>query len=99
MAEKKELVTRDYTRKAAKAYRDRHDMLSLTLDNGERERFRSVGLDNKTIIEILRAEYEKRTGESSRTQNTETTNNPMPKPTEPEQKPETEKKDDIPFFD
>jgi hypothetical protein len=73
MAEKKELVTRSYTRKASEAYRNRHDILSLTLDKGEREKYREAGMDNQTIIDLLRAEYKRRTegdGESF-----------MPKPT------------------
>ena len=70
--EVKVLKTPDYTRRAVKNYRDKHDFLNITLDKGEIEQFKSVGMDVSTIRDLIRDEYKKRT-ESS---------NPMPKPTD-----------------
>ena len=53
--------TPEYTRRAINSYHAKHDRLQLTLDLGELERLRSVGLDNDGIRELIRKEYAKRT--------------------------------------
>ena len=57
--------TASYTLKANNDYRSKHDFLNLTLDKGEKEKFLSVGIDNKTIVSLARAEYKRRTAPGS----------------------------------
>ena len=56
--------TASYTLKANNDYRSKHDFLNLTLDKGEKEKFLSVGIDNKTIVSLARDEYERRKSEA-----------------------------------
>lgn len=52
--------TPTYVKRAYDNYRAKKDTIQLYADLGERDKFRSVGLDNATILEIIREEYRKR---------------------------------------
>lgn len=54
------LKTKDYTLRAAAAYRDRHESMTLTLEKGSRERLRSVNITNAEAVKIIMAECERR---------------------------------------
>ena len=59
------LKTPEYTRKAINEYNSKHDRITLTLDLGEKDNFKSVGMDADEIRRILREEYEKRAAEQA----------------------------------
>ena len=52
--------TKIYTKKAVDNYRNKHDFLNLTLDLGVKDRLKAVDLDNKTIVNMIIKELEKR---------------------------------------
>lgn len=52
--------TKSYTKKAVDNYRTKHDFLNLTLDLGIKDRLKAVNLDNKSIVELIIKELEKR---------------------------------------
>lgn len=60
MSAKGNRKTPEYTKRAVDNYRSNHDFINLTIDLGEKQKWLDVGIDNKAIIEIVRAEYEKR---------------------------------------
>jgi len=57
------MKTPDYTRRAAKSYRDRHSFMNITFDNGEPDKFREVGITPTVIRELVREEYKRRLSE------------------------------------
>ena len=56
----KKLKTPEYTRRAAKSYRDKHSYMNLTFDKGEPDLFREVGITPTVIRELVREEYKRR---------------------------------------
>jgi hypothetical protein len=52
--------TPSYIKKANDNYRAKRDVLQLYAIKGEKERFRAVGLDNATILDLVRTECERR---------------------------------------
>jgi hypothetical protein len=52
--------TPDYTRRAIDKYNSDHERMQLTFRKGEKDLMKSVGMDTKEIVRIIRAEYEKR---------------------------------------
>lgn len=56
--------TASYTLRANDNYRAKHDFLNITLDKGEKEKLLAVGMDNKEIVRLIRAEYERRIEEN-----------------------------------
>jgi hypothetical protein len=89
-----QLKTADYTRRASKNYRDKHDYMNITLEKGEADKFRSVGINPSVIRELIRAEYKRRTGETE-----EATNSPEPFMPEPEEKVSDSYQEQMRFFD
>ena len=55
--------TPSYTKRAIDNYRKDKDFINLTIKKGEKDLWKSVGLDNKAIIEVIRAEFERRNAE------------------------------------
>lgn len=55
--------TPDYTLRAAKNYRDKHDFMHITFEKGEPDLFRSVGITPAVVRELVRAEFERRNAE------------------------------------
>lgn len=96
MAARSQGKTKEYTLRANDNYRAKHDFLNITLDKGEKEKFYAVGLDNKAITALARAEYQRRIGEVPEpdTKNVQDTENKNPMP-----KPQSEIQEDIPFFE
>lgn len=58
------LKTPGYQRNASANYKTKHDVIQVTLDLGEREKLRSVGIDNNVIRDMIRTEYKKRKAEA-----------------------------------
>lgn len=91
MANETKNKTPDYTLRAQKNYRQKHDYMNLAFDKGEPDAFRSVGITAAVMRDLIRAEYNRRIngGEVEET--------PVSAPATNDT--DNNSSDDIPFFD
>ena len=61
-----ELKTKSYTRRAVDKYYSERDRVAFTIEKGEKAKWKECGIDNKEIIRLIRAEYQKRISEQEK---------------------------------